>query len=190
MERSRLARLGARRFIPWTIAAITLIVGAGALVYGSVPHTFNTGDTLQAADLNGNFTAFEQRLTALESAKSTVTAVMDNVAGPLTTPKTAPFTSAGGPVTLVVSGSAYATAAQSILDLAVTLDGQPVGDLKVFTGEANTHRALPTRAFAVPTLAAGSHTVGISIGPDTVTGGHDATDGNDLYSVTAIELAH
>jgi microcystin-dependent protein len=43
-------------------------VGAGALVAASVPHTFATGDTLTAADLNGNFTAVDQRLAALEAA--------------------------------------------------------------------------------------------------------------------------
>ena len=49
-------------------ATLVAVVGAGALVAASVPHTFATGDTLAAADLNGNFTALDQRLAALESA--------------------------------------------------------------------------------------------------------------------------
>jgi hypothetical protein len=48
------------------IAALVL-TGAGAIVYASVPHTFNTGDTLQATDLNGNFSALDTRITALET---------------------------------------------------------------------------------------------------------------------------
>jgi hypothetical protein len=48
------------------IAAL-ILTGAGALVYASVPHTFNTGDTLQAADLNGNFSALDTRVSALET---------------------------------------------------------------------------------------------------------------------------
>jgi hypothetical protein len=49
--------------------AILVLTGAGAIVYASVPHAFTTGDTLQAADLNGNFTALDQRITALEAAQ-------------------------------------------------------------------------------------------------------------------------
>lgn len=52
-----------------TCIAIVVVAGAGALVFASVPHTFATGDTLQAADLNNNFTALDQRLTALEAGQ-------------------------------------------------------------------------------------------------------------------------
>jgi hypothetical protein len=51
------------------IAAL-ILTGAGALVYASVPHTFNTGDTLQAADLNGNFSALDTRISALEAGSA------------------------------------------------------------------------------------------------------------------------
>jgi hypothetical protein len=46
-----------------------VLTGAGAIVYASVPHTFATGDTLQAADLNGNFTALDTRIAALEAGQ-------------------------------------------------------------------------------------------------------------------------
>lgn len=49
-------------------ATLVAVVGAGALVAASVPHTFATGDTLTAADLNGNFSGVDQRLAALEAA--------------------------------------------------------------------------------------------------------------------------
>jgi microcystin-dependent protein len=49
-------------------ATLVAVVGAGALVAASVPHTFATGDTLTANDLNGNFSGLDQRLAALEAA--------------------------------------------------------------------------------------------------------------------------
>lgn len=42
------------------VAAIA--IGAGAIAYASVPHTWNDGDTLNAADLNANFAALSDRL--------------------------------------------------------------------------------------------------------------------------------
>jgi hypothetical protein len=50
------------------IAAL-VITGAGAVVFASVPHTFTTGDTLKADDLNGNFAALDQRIAALEKSQ-------------------------------------------------------------------------------------------------------------------------
>ena len=57
------------------------MIGTGAVVYASVPHTFATGDTLQAADLNGNFTALDQRLAALETANATALPVLTAASG-------------------------------------------------------------------------------------------------------------
>jgi hypothetical protein len=51
----------------WALLALVLVVGAAALVRAAVPHTFVTGDTLTAADLNGNFVALDQRLATLEA---------------------------------------------------------------------------------------------------------------------------
>jgi microcystin-dependent protein len=50
----------------WAGLAMFAVLGAGALVFGSVPHSFSTGETLTADNLNGNFAALDQRLTALE----------------------------------------------------------------------------------------------------------------------------
>jgi microcystin-dependent protein len=43
------------------------VVAGGAVVLASVPHTFSPGETLTAANLNGNFTALDQRIAALEA---------------------------------------------------------------------------------------------------------------------------
>jgi hypothetical protein len=56
-----------RRPYLWGALVIALVVGAAALGRASVPHTFKTGDTLSADDLNGVFTALDQRLTTLEA---------------------------------------------------------------------------------------------------------------------------
>jgi len=47
--------------------ALAVVVTTGAVVLASVPHTFNTGETLTAANLNNNFSALDQRIAALES---------------------------------------------------------------------------------------------------------------------------
>jgi microcystin-dependent protein len=44
------------------------VVGAGAFAYASVPTTWNTGDPLTAAALNGNFSALDERLAVVEAS--------------------------------------------------------------------------------------------------------------------------
>jgi microcystin-dependent protein len=46
------------------------VVAAAAAVFAGVPHTFMTNETLAAADLNNDLSALDQRLAALESAKT------------------------------------------------------------------------------------------------------------------------
>jgi hypothetical protein len=53
-----------------TLAGILLVAGSGAVA--AVPHTWNDGDTLNAADLNGAFTALDTRISTLEAAKAPV----------------------------------------------------------------------------------------------------------------------
>ena len=45
-----------------------LVIAGGAIAYANVPHSFKDGDVLNAADLNGNFDALDQRITKLEAA--------------------------------------------------------------------------------------------------------------------------
>ena len=53
----------------WYVALVAAaLFGAGAAVSAAnALHTWNTGDTLNAADLNGNFSALDQRIAALEA---------------------------------------------------------------------------------------------------------------------------
>jgi hypothetical protein len=65
MEKQRRSRM--RRPLLWGAAAFGLVVGAAVLVRAQVPHTFNTGDVLNAADLNNDLSALDQRIAALEA---------------------------------------------------------------------------------------------------------------------------
>jgi len=51
-------------------AALSLVavVATGAVVLAGVPHSFNAGETLTAANLNSNFSALDQRIAAIEAA--------------------------------------------------------------------------------------------------------------------------
>ena len=66
MESQSKGRFGQRRYLIGSLVIIA-VAGAAALVFASVPHAFTTGETLTATNLNGNFGALDQRLTALES---------------------------------------------------------------------------------------------------------------------------
>lgn len=48
---------------------IALVLGGSALAYANVPKVWNSGDKLLAADLNGNFSALDTRITSLEGGR-------------------------------------------------------------------------------------------------------------------------
>jgi hypothetical protein len=66
-ETRRASFLRRRRPYLWGGLVVALVVGAAALGRASVPHTFNTGDTLTANDLNTTFAGLDSRLTTLEA---------------------------------------------------------------------------------------------------------------------------
>lgn len=47
----------------WTLACVAVALGSGAVVYATVPNTFNAGDLLSAEKLNDNFGALVDRST-------------------------------------------------------------------------------------------------------------------------------
>ena len=67
------------------------------------------------------------------------------------------------------------------MDVGVQFDGAVIGHLTTYTNEYGSHKAFPTRAFVVPVPTAGVHTIGL-------TAINAATDGNDFFSVTVIEM--
>jgi hypothetical protein len=168
----------------WWMLTALLSAPLVALAAG-VPNMFAPNTPISSAAVNANFTDLANRVTALENAKTTVTLVMDNVIGGLgATGKTATFTSAGGTVVLVVSGTGWINGAGGVVDVAIQLDGNVIGHLKTTTNEMNSHKAFPARAIPVSPLAAGTHTIGLLNGTGTT------TDGSDFFNVTAIEFGH
>lgn len=72
---TRAKRIAAGVLVP------VLVLAGGAIAYANVPHTWSNGDTLEAADLNGNFTSLDQRVTALEANTPTYLTTASNVTG-------------------------------------------------------------------------------------------------------------
>jgi hypothetical protein len=168
----------------WWLLTALLCAPFLAMAAG-VPNMFAPNTPISSAAVNANFADLANRVTALETAKTTVTLVMDNVTGGLgATGKTATFTSTGGTMVLVVSGSGWINGAAGTVDVAIQLDGNVIGHLKTFTNEMNSHKAFPARAIPVPGLAPGTHTIGLLNGAGTT------TDGSDFFNVTAIEIGH
>jgi len=53
------------------------------------------------------------------------------------------------PVQLYVTASAFSTAPNQLIGIAVALDGKPLGNLMIFANEAQSHKALVTTMFSV-----------------------------------------
>ncbi len=92
----------------WAALALAAVVGVGALVRAAVPHTFATGDTLAAADLNGNFTALDQRLAALEAKAEPFAGTFPAVRG---IGSGGAWFCGAAPTTLILAGGAPTTTA-------------------------------------------------------------------------------
>lgn len=60
-------RRGAR--LRTLLVTSAVVLGAAAIAHANVDHTWSSGDTLAAADLNQNFASLDQRLTTVEGAK-------------------------------------------------------------------------------------------------------------------------
>lgn len=67
------ARKIAKRVAAGIVISLLALAG-GAIAYASVPHTWTNGDVLQATDLNGNFTALDQRIGVTEAQIATLNA--------------------------------------------------------------------------------------------------------------------
>jgi hypothetical protein len=83
-----------RRRAFWPVLAVVAVLGAGALVFADVPHTFTNGETLTADNLNQNFAA----LNAKEPFAGTYPAVVGL--------GTAPWFCGAAPATLNLSSVA------------------------------------------------------------------------------------
>ena len=107
------------------------------------------------------------------------TQVFNQRQGPL--PLSAPFSSGGGTLVIIFSGSGYSAAAGNI-GLVVQIDGSSVATTRSFTNEVNSHKAFTTQILVQKGVAAGAHTLAISALVNTT------TDANDWFNATVLEL--
>jgi hypothetical protein len=172
---------------------VTLLLSVPLVALAAVPNIFTPGTVISSAQVNANFMALDQRITALENATPPqASVVMSNKPGPLgTTGITGGFQSNGGSLLIIVSATSFSIQG-GFLDIAVQLDGKTIGDLITYTNEGQSHRALATRAFWLPVGVtdggappAGAHTLGFLNGNTTTT-----NDGNDYFSATVVEMNH
>jgi len=115
----------------------------------------------------------------LSSPMLRVTHVMNQVQGPL--PKSGGFSSGGGTLIIIFSGSGWGAAAGNI-GLALQLDGGTIATTRSFTNETGSHKAFTTNAHVQGNIAAGNHTINLVALVNT------NSDANDWYNVTVLEL--
>src|SRR6185369_8627752 len=110
-----------------------------AAIAAGVPNVFTAGTVISSADVNANFKNLSDRVTALEASlatKSEVKVVLDAMPGQIPTGGlTGTYTSSGGTLAIIVSGSAFGATTGSTLDIAVQFDGAVIGHLKGYTNE-------------------------------------------------------
>jgi hypothetical protein len=77
---------------------------------------------------------------------------------------------------LVINGSVFATATNTMVGIQVALDGQNVGTAQIFSNGANTHRAAVPVYIPVKLAYGQQHTLTLSAMPNTT------TDFNDFFT--------
>lgn len=82
------------------------------------------------------------------------------------------------PIYLEVTGSVWTLTANSLVGIAVELDGQAIGAAQLFSNTASTHRAVVPAYFKIQ-LKQGQHTLVLNNLPNTQT----VSDFNDYYTV-------
>src|SRR5262245_8671083 len=110
------------RFKRHKLWIITVLLTAPIVVLAAVPNVFQSGTVISSANVNANFAALDTRIAALEAAiaRSGAQVPWNNEPGPL--PKSVAFTTGGGPLLLIISGSAYRGATDGTISATVQLD--------------------------------------------------------------------
>ena len=156
---------------------------------GKVPSAAKA-DHATAADsataaTNATHATSADQATLASSLGGGFASIISERSGPL--PLFATFNSSGRPLLFEVSGSAFANTAGSTLAVSVSIDGVVRGELRGYTNESGSHKAIPPTSFAVTGLASGAHTLRL----DGIQNGHGTdthTDANDFFSAWMIDL--
>lgn len=133
---------------------------------------------------NANAPVEHLRITSgglLKSPMWNVTQVINNRQGglPLTS---GTFTTGGGTLVVIASGSGFSTAGGSNIGMSVQIDSATIGYVRAFTNEASSHKVFSANALVRKGIDAGSHTITLSAFSGT------NTDQNDWFNVTVLEL--
>lgn len=105
-----------------------------------------------------------------------VQVLIGNQKGPL--PIKASFMAPGDmPMYLEVQGSVWTQSANQMIGIQIAVDGNVLGTANLFSNTASTHRTVVPVYLPVK-LAQGSHTVELSVAPNTTT----VSDFNDFYT--------
>jgi hypothetical protein len=107
-----------------------------------------------------------------------VTQLFNQQPGPL--PVGANITTHGGTLVLFAAGSGFTTY-PGAEGMTITVDGNTVGGAKVFTNEAQSHKAFIANGIVVKGVAAGTHSI-------VLQGWSNVTDNNDSFNLTVFEV--
>jgi len=142
-----------------------------ALYDGTFPPLSDLGAF--ALYMKASFIAISRMMLAFQAFNSTP--------GPL--PLTsASFTSRGQTLLIIASGSGFVAATPGLVGMDIKVDGVIKGASRAYTNEALSHKAFVTNALLVTGIAAGAHTISLSVQAGT------STDGGDIFSAAVIEL--
>jgi len=125
------------------------------------------------------------RVSALEGKlghDQRATVLVDGESGRGDLGKERQFTTSGGSLIIAVSGSASAEKRNTILDIAVVLDGAIIGHLTGDASEGIKRTRLPAAIFEVPASSTGGHSITLRAGNSAT-----ITDADDLFDVSVIE---
>jgi len=119
---------------------------------------------------------------AIRSPRFRCTNVMNLRQGAL--PVSASFTSGGGTLLILASGSGFraAAAGAGIIGMIIQIDGGSVAVAEAFTNEVGSHKSFPTKFHTQGFVGAGTHTIALQPIVNT------STDFNDFFNVTVLEL--
>ena len=92
------------------------------------------------------------------------------------------FTTSGGTVLFMMSGSGWTSSAGTTIGVSVFIDGNPIGTLQCFSNPINTHLAFIPTYVVLSNLSAGSHTISFTKFTDT------NVDSADQFNVTTLEI--